>query len=98
MSKSMSIPQANILIGADGTVRLADFNISVDTRTRTSAKFVTASRTVVGYTPGFDAPELMRTGATVQTDMYAFGKTLESVIAERDADCQDLVFFCRFRL
>ena len=47
----------NILIAANCRARLADFDISVDYTTRTSTKF---AGTKVGYTAGFDAPELGR--------------------------------------
>jgi serine/threonine protein kinase len=49
----------NILIAPNCRGRLADFDISVDYTTRTSTtRFVAATK--VGYTAGFDAPELPR--------------------------------------
>ena len=80
---------ANVLIGLDGWAYLADFNISVDTATRTSTQFAT-QMTSIGYTQGFDAPELLKTGATIKTDMFAFGKTIEAVLLEMNAEARDL--------
>ncbi len=51
------IKPANILVAAFFRGRLADFDIAVDSATRTSTKF---AATKVGYTAGFDAPELAR--------------------------------------
>ena len=85
------VKPANILITAEGMARLADFNISVDTATRMSA---TIGPSRAGYTPGFDAPELVRTGATAASDMFAFGATIKIVVAEPDQSCNALVSVC----
>jgi len=77
----------NILIAADERARLADFDISVDLKTRVSVRYAKNRSTCVGYTPGYEAPELLRCGASVATDMYAFGATLNLV---REA-CLDVV-------
>jgi hypothetical protein len=67
----------NILIGADERARLADFDISVDLKTRVSARYAKQrSTTAVGYTVGYEAPELLQSGASPATDMFAFGQTL----------------------
>merc|ERR1719482_1608929 len=58
------IKPGNILLDRRGVARLGDFDISVDSDTRTSAARMQASSTKVGFTPGFAAPELLRTGAS----------------------------------
>jgi hypothetical protein len=75
----MDVKPANILISAEGTARLADCDVSQDMATRTSAVY-TATR--VGFTLGFDAPELTRTGGSEKTDVFAFGATIKAVAAE----------------
>jgi tRNA A-37 threonylcarbamoyl transferase component Bud32 len=77
------VKPANVLISNQGSARLADFNISVEFGTR-----VTYAATRVGFTAGFDAPELCKTGATTKTDMFAFGVTVKVIDA---ADSGDLV-------
>mmetsp|Transcript_824 Transcript_824/g.2998 ORF Transcript_824/g.2998 Transcript_824/m.2998 type:complete len:463 (+) Transcript_824:93-1481(+) len=76
----------NVLVDAAGRGALADFDVSVDRATRTSVAYrreaSTRARTVVGFTPGFDAPEMQRTGATKETDMYAFGAMMREVLGE----------------
>ncbi len=58
--------------------RLTDFDISIDTKQRTTAAWIT--KTMQGFTPGFQAPELMSMGhASKATDIFAFGKTVECV-------------------
>jgi hypothetical protein len=90
------VKPANILITFAGTARLADFNISVDTTTRATAQFTKATR--IGYTQGFDAPELLQLGATVHTDMFAFGSTVQAVMGQmaqmghvEEAACKELI-------
>jgi hypothetical protein len=77
------IKPANILISAEGTARLADLGVSQEMSTRISAVY-RASR--VGYTMGFDAPELTRTGGSEKADMYAFGATIKAVAVEGSDD------------
>lgn len=66
----------NILIASDERARLADFDISVDLKTRVSVRYAKSKTTCVGYTPGFEAPELLTQGASAATDMFAFGQVL----------------------
>ena len=73
---------SNILISEQVTARLADFDISVDKATRVSTKHVTS---IVRGTEGFTAPELTVTGATVETDMFAFGATVKLVAEDSSA-------------
>ena len=54
----------NILIASDERARLADFDISVDLKTRVSVRYAKSKTTCVGYTPGFEAPELLTQGAS----------------------------------
>jgi serine/threonine protein kinase len=66
----------NILVAPNCRGRLADFDISVDSATRTSTM---CAATKAAYTAGFDAPELAKTGSTFATDMFAFGCTIACV-------------------
>ncbi len=52
------VKPANILVASQCRGRLADFDISLDSATRTASTLRTNIR--VGYTQGFDAPELAR--------------------------------------
>jgi len=70
------IKPGNILLDARGVARLGDFDVSVDSGTRTSAARAHATMTQVGFTPGFAAPELLRSGATAATDLFALGATI----------------------
>jgi hypothetical protein len=79
----MDIKPANILIDGNGTARLADCDISLATGTRMSPLY-TATR--VGFTQGFAAPELTRTGGSEKTDVFAFGATIQAIAAEASAD------------
>jgi serine/threonine protein kinase len=69
----------NILVDDRERGRLADFDISIDTKERTSARVVmtmTMRATALGMTFGFAAPELNSSNqATKHTDMFAYGKT-----------------------
>jgi len=87
------VKPGNILIDRRGFARLGDFDISVDSETRTSAARAHATMTQVGFTPGFAAPELLRSGATPATDLFALGATIAQATApsrERDALVQRL--------
>lgn len=70
------IKPGNILLDSRGVARLGDFDISVDSSTRTSAARAHATMTQVGFTPGFAAPELLRSGSSAATDMFALGATV----------------------
>ena len=69
--------------------RLGDFDISIDTKQRTSAAHTalimaktarTMYATALGMTEDFAAPELVTdNAATTYTDMFAFGKTVQYV-------------------
>ena len=64
------------MVGADERGKLADFDISVDSRIRTTQKFLVSTYRG-GWTAGFDAPELRDTGLnTAASDMFAYGKTV----------------------
>jgi len=80
------VKPANILV--DGRERgcLADFDISIDTKDRTSAAHITRqSMSTIrakaqGMTADYAAPELKELEeATRHTDMFAFGRTVEAV-------------------
>jgi serine/threonine protein kinase len=71
----------NILVDFRERGRLADFDISIDTSKRVSTSWRT-SQTSLGFTLGYQAPELSIEGrANEKTDMYAFGKTIESLLS-----------------
>jgi serine/threonine protein kinase len=81
------VKPANILVDARERGLLADFDISIDTKSRTSAAHVTRKSTIraiaQGMTAGFAAPELQSSGqATRHTDMFAYGKTVSQVGAQ----------------
>lgn len=81
------VKPGNILMDGRGVARLGDFDMSADSSTRTSVARAHATMTQVGYTQGYAAPELLRTGASAATDMYALGATLAEVTSrspERD--------------
>ena len=70
---------ANILVGADERGKLADFDISVDSGTRATQKYLLTTRRCIGWTVGFEAPELVQTGSTAASDMFALGQTLRAL-------------------
>jgi eukaryotic-like serine/threonine-protein kinase len=72
----------NVLISADGRVRVCDFGIAAFARSNELIHTGTAG------TPRYMAPELWRDqGASVQSDVYAFAATLvETIIGELPAD------------
>uniref|UniRef100_A0A7S1MF13 Protein kinase domain-containing protein n=1 Tax=Alexandrium catenella TaxID=2925 RepID=A0A7S1MF13_ALECA len=79
------VKPGNILMDKKGFARLGDFDVSVDSNTRTSAARAHATMTQVGFTPGFAAPELLRTGASPASDIFALGATIAEV-APRSED------------
>ena len=75
-----------VLVSEDGRARLTDFDVSVDSERRTT----------IAFTPAVVAPEMLKTGATVATDMYSFGRMLEALVPAGageagDVDSSDLV-------
>jgi serine/threonine protein kinase len=74
----------NILVDSRERGCLADFDISIDTKVRTSAAHLNADTTMRGtqdaWTAGFAAPELISSlQATRHTDIFAYGKTVHAV-------------------
>jgi len=74
----------NILVDSRERGCLADFDISIDTKVRTSAAHLNANTTMRGtqdaWTAGFAAPELISSlQATRHTDIFAYGKTVHAV-------------------
>lgn len=69
------VKPSNVLIDADGGVRLIDFGISLLLGSEQGVQ-------ALGHTPGYVAPEVLA-GAdfTLAADVYAYGKTLERVLA-----------------
>jgi hypothetical protein len=81
----------NILIDTRERGCLADFDISIDTKVRTSAAHINANTTIRGtqdaWTAGFAAPELISSRhATRHTDIFAFGKTVHAVESRCEPD------------
>jgi hypothetical protein len=75
--------RANILIGPGGRGVLAGFDIAVDiavdSGVRTTEQYLVTTRHRVGWvgwTPGFEAPELAETGSTAATEVFALGRTV----------------------
>ncbi|CAE8641489.1 unnamed protein product [Polarella glacialis] len=83
------VKPANIFMDALGKAYLGDLDVSVESATRCSTKHATerATSAKVSYTIGFDAPELLKTGATTKSDVFAFGATLcvPGIVAEGPA-------------
>jgi hypothetical protein len=74
----------NILVDSRERGCLADFDISIDTKARTSAAHLTANTTIRGtqdaWTADFAAPELISSRhATRHCDIFAYGKTVHAV-------------------
>jgi len=70
------VKPANILVDGCGRARLADFDVSVDASTRVSS---THCSTRVGFSTGFASPDLLSTGASPATDVFAFGEVVRLV-------------------
>jgi len=86
------IAPKNILVSEDGLVKYIDFGFSRRLRS--------TSRTIVlGGTPGYMAPEVLKTGqSTVQSDLYSVGACLYDLLsdtnevgADRKAFAPDLI-------
>ena len=87
------VKPANILVDDRQRGRLSDFDISIDTREHTSTARIirktstTMRATALGMTTDFAAPELQTSGqATKQTDMFAYGKTVQDVQGRCEPD------------
>ena len=83
------VKPANILVAQNGhgvRGKLADFDIAIDSGTRTTFAFLSVSRPA-GGTRGFEAPELNAPGSvcTPASDMFALGVT----VRELSAACTD---------
>eukprot|EP00668_Euglena_longa_P034724 GGOE01044581.1.p1 GENE.GGOE01044581.1~~GGOE01044581.1.p1 ORF type:complete len:834 (+),score=202.73 GGOE01044581.1:363-2504(+) len=70
---------SNLLVAANGTVRVGDLDVSVDLATRVSPQHAPTSLGVVGFTAGYAAPELLRTGATEASDVYSLGAVVREM-------------------
>ena len=83
------VKPSNVLVDGRERGRLADFDISIDTATRTSARAIRGTAvkaTALGWTEDYAAPELEQSNqATTKTDMFAFGKTVQW--AQRQGVC-----------
>ena len=73
------VKPANILVGPGGRGVLADFDIAVDSGARTTQQYLATTRNRVGWTPGFEAPELAEKGSTAATDVFALGRTVAAL-------------------
>lgn len=74
----------NILVGSDGRARLADFDIATEAASRTTTQYRQSRLTRLAFTTGFDAPELLQSGASPFSDMFSFGRTVEAVFKAMD--------------
>jgi len=76
------VKPANCFVGADGSVKIGDFGLSISTALR-----IEPSLTAVGGflgTPAFSSPEQLRGDAlTVRSDIYALGVTLYYLLTGR---------------
>jgi hypothetical protein len=92
------VKPSNILIGPGGRGVLADFDIAVDSGARTTQQYLATTRHRVGWTPGFEAPELAETGSSAAADVFALGRTVAAlrdkcVEAERAASAAEVDAF-----
>jgi serine/threonine protein kinase len=81
----------NILVDSREPWCLADFDISIDTKVRTSAAHLNTNMTMRDtqdtWEAGFAAPELTSSRqATRHTDIFAYGKTVHAVKRRCDPD------------
>jgi ankyrin repeat protein/serine/threonine protein kinase len=66
----------NVFVSGDGSAKLGDFDVSHDDTTR-----LTMVTTLVGFTPHYAAPELLRgAAASKASDLFAFGATLHDIV------------------
>jgi RNA polymerase sigma factor (sigma-70 family) len=78
---------SNLLLGADGRVRVSDFGL---------AQAMGGGRTHRGGTPGFMAPEQVsgRGEVTPRTDVYGLGAVLRALLPERPPEVEALCRRC----
>eukprot|EP00668_Euglena_longa_P035324 GGOE01045377.1.p1 GENE.GGOE01045377.1~~GGOE01045377.1.p1 ORF type:complete len:469 (+),score=134.59 GGOE01045377.1:195-1409(+) len=70
---------SNLLVAANGTVRVGDLDVSVELATRLSSQYANTVLGAVGFTAGFAAPELLCTGATKASDVYSLGAVVREM-------------------
>jgi uncharacterized RDD family membrane protein YckC len=76
------IKPANCFVGADGTLKIGDFGLSISTLAR-GESLLTASGSVLG-TPAYASPEQLRgEDLGVTSDIYAVGATLYHLLTGR---------------
>ncbi|MBI5507351.1 MAG: serine/threonine protein kinase [Deltaproteobacteria bacterium] len=80
------VTPANVVLTADGEVKLGDFGVATGDDPTASVRVVT------GGTPAFAAPEQLTGGAVdPRTDIFGLGATLKAVVEEIPVPLKDLL-------
>lgn len=80
------VKPANILIDRHACAHLADFDVSLDSKSRTTV----ARATQIGFSAGFAAPELCSSGASSASDVFALGEVIK-LVTDKSTQRDELV-------